>query len=56
MYAAVPRMTPAAVACAVSVGEFIATPIPDRRRERLRKTEVEHLHAPVVADLDVRGL
>jgi hypothetical protein len=42
MYAAVPRITPAAVARAVRVGERVA--------------EVEKLHAPGRRDLHVRGL
>ena len=58
MYAAVPRITPAAVARAVSVGECV-TPAEPRRRipfEDLREAEVEDLHAPVRRDLHVRRL
>ena len=59
MYAAVPRIIPAAVARAVSVGECV-TPAeaPDGRvpLEDLREAEVEELDSPVGRDLDVRGL
>ena len=59
-YAAVPRMTPAYVACTDSVGEFIAhrglRPDARRRCRRLGEAEVEDLHRAVGAHFDVRGL
>ncbi len=58
MYAAVPRIIPACVIAGdVTVGEFMR--LGARRSggvERLRKTEVEHLHRAVRAHLDVGGL
>ncbi len=57
MYAAVPRITPAAVARAVSVGECeISGDDPFLVLERLREAEVEELDPSLVGDDDVRGL
>ena len=59
MYAAVPRITPAARApCIDSVGEFAASRRCDApvRVERLRETEIQHLDRAVGADLDVGRL
>ncbi len=59
MYAAVPRMTPAAVARAVSVGECVTCgelPEAGSASQRLRQPEVEELDPAVGCDHDVGGL